>query len=66
MVGGIRPTLKIISDFVIESFLNKNINLNYNDSSFELGIKNVKSFYNAGKQEIMFTFYNLEDKKNIL
>lgn len=49
---------KIISDFVIESFLNNNIDVGQTTQDPYLGLRNVKSHYNAMKSEVMFTFVN--------
>lgn len=53
--------IQVISDFVIERFLNENINITEKDDKPYLGIRNVKSHYNANKQDVMFTFYNSND-----
>ena len=55
-------SFEIISDLKVQKYLNDNINLNEADKTPTIGIKNVKSHYNAFKGDIMFTFYN-EDKK---
>ena len=50
-----------ISDFFIQEFLNNNITLGEQDTTPIIGIRNVKTIYNASKQDVMFTFYdNLE------
>lgn len=49
---------EIISDFKIQEFLNQNISLTERELSPIIGIRNVKSHYNAFKQDIMFTFYD--------
>ena len=48
---------KIISDFKVEKFLLDNITLKENDTEPFIGIKNVVSHYNAGKSDVLFTFY---------
>lgn len=53
--GGV---IKCISDFKVQEFLNNNITLGERELTPILGIRNVKSFYNAFKQEVMFTFYD--------
>lgn len=53
--------VEIISDFKVESFLNKNINITSKDTQPLLGIRNIKSHYNAYKNEVMFTYYNNSD-----
>ncbi len=47
-----------ISDFKIQQFLNKNITLGERENSPILGIRNVKTHYNAFKNDVMFTFYD--------
>ena len=49
---------EIISDFRIQQFLNRNISLSERELSPIIGIRNVKSHYNAFKQDVMFTFYD--------
>lgn len=49
---------EIISDFRIQQFLNRNISLSERELTPIIGIRNVKSHYNAFKQDIMFTFYD--------
>lgn len=55
-----------ISDFRVQSFLNNNITLNSRELTPYMGIRNVKSHFNAFKNDIMFTFYDdlygLEEK----
>ena len=53
--------VEIISDFKVESFLNKNINITSKDTQPKLGIRNIKSHYNAQKNEVMFTYYDNSD-----
>lgn len=55
-------SFEIISDLKVQKYLNDNLNLNEADKTPTIGIKNVKSHYNAFKGDIMFTFYN-EDKE---
>jgi hypothetical protein len=49
---------EIISDFRIQQFLNRNISLSERELTPIIGIRNVKSHYNAFKQDVMFTFYD--------
>lgn len=54
-------SFECISDFRIQEFLNKNITLSERELDPIIGIRNVKTHYNAFKQDVMFTFYdNLE------
>ena len=53
--------VEIISDFKVEYFLNKNINITEKDKNTYIGIRNIKAHYNAQKSEVMFTFYNNTD-----
>ena len=50
--------LECISDFKVQSFLNNNISLGERELNPILGIRNVKTLYNAYKQDVMFTFYD--------
>ena len=58
--GGLRPQfrLKTISDFNVQQFLNNNITLGEYETTPTIGIRNVKTHYNAFKGDIMFTFYD--------
>ena len=49
---------EVISDFRIQKFLNDNISLTERELEPIIGIRNVKTHYNAFKQDIMFTFYD--------
>ena len=55
-----------ISDFKVQEFLNNNITLGERDLTPIIGVRNVKTVYNAYKQDVMFTFYDclegFEDK----
>jgi len=42
----------------VQEFLNNNISLQEKENTPILGIRNVKSFYNAFKEDVMFTFYD--------
>ena len=48
---------EIISDFKVEKFLLDNIPMGENDTDVYIGLKNIKTHYNAGKQDVMFTLY---------
>lgn len=48
----------IISDFQVQEFLNNNISLTERELTPIIGIRNVKTHYNAFKQDVMFTFYD--------
>ena len=58
--GSLRPSfkLKTISDFKVQRFLNENITLGEYETTPTIGIRNVKTHYNAFKGDIMFTFYD--------
>lgn len=47
-----------ISDFKISEFLNNNISLTERELTPIIGVRNVKSHYNAYKRDVMFTFYD--------
>jgi len=51
-------TLECISDFKVQEFLNNNITLGERELTPILGIRNVKTVYNAFKRDVMFTFYD--------
>lgn len=51
-------TVKCISDFKIQEFLNQNISLSERELNPIIGIRNVKTHYNAFKGDVMFTFYD--------
>lgn len=50
--------LQCISDFKVQEFLNNHISLGERELTPKIGIRNVKTFYNAYKQDVMFTFYD--------
>lgn len=50
-------SISIISDMVVSEFLNNNIPLSEHQFEEIIGIQNVKTHYNAFKDDIMFTFY---------
>lgn len=49
---------EIISDFKVQKFLNDRISLKELEKTPIVGIRNVKSHYNAYKHDVMFTFYD--------
>lgn len=51
-------TLTCISDFRAQEFLNKNITLGERELTPKIGIRNVKTVYNAFKRDVLFTFYD--------
>ena len=51
-------TLTCISDFKVQEFLNNNITLGERELTPIIGIRNVKTHYNAFKRDVMFTFYD--------
>lgn len=50
--------IELISDMKVQEFLNQNISLTERELTPIMGIRNVKSVYNAFKHDIMFTFYD--------
>ena len=50
--------IELISDMKIQEFLNQNISLSERELSPIIGVRNVKTFYNAFKHDVMFTFYD--------
>lgn len=60
-----RKGLELISDFNIQRYLHDNINLKELDKDVILGYRNVKTHYNAYKNDLMFTFYNRDKVWNI-
>ena len=51
-------TFDVISEFKIQNFLNNNISLTERELSPIIGVRNVKTHYNAYKGDVMFTFYD--------
>ena len=51
-------TFEVISDFKVQQFLNRNITLKERELTPIIGVRNVKTHYNAYKQDLMFTFYD--------
>ncbi len=59
-------TFETISDFKLQKFLNDNITLSESEKTPVVGLRNVKSHYNAFKKDVMFTFYddlNIKEEK---
>ena len=50
--------LELISDLKVQEFLNQNITLTERELIPMIGVRNVKTLYNAFKHDIMFTFYD--------
>lgn len=50
--------IELISDMKVQEFLNQNITLSERELTPILGVRNVKTVYNAFKHDIMFTFYD--------
>ena len=50
--------IELISDMKVQEFLNQNITLSERELTPIIGIRNVKTFYNAFKHDVMFTFYD--------
>lgn len=51
-------TVETISDFKFQKFLNDNITLTESEKTPIIGLRNVKTHYNAFKKDVMFTFYD--------
>lgn len=51
-------SIKLISDYKVQEFLNNNLTLSERETTPLLGIRNVKTSYNAFKHDVMFTFYD--------
>ena len=51
-------SLQCISDFKVQEFLNNNITLGERELTPIIGVRNVKTVYNAFKRDVMFTFYD--------
>ena len=58
--GSLKPSfkLKTISDFKVQRFLNENITIGEYETIPTIGVRNVKTHYNAFKGDVMFTFYD--------
>ena len=50
--------IEIISDVKVQEFLNQNITLSERELTPVIGVRNVKTIYNAFKHDVMFTFYD--------
>ena len=50
--------IQLISDLHVQEFLNNNISLSERELTPIIGIRNVKTVYNAFKHDVMFTFYD--------
>ncbi len=50
--------LEVISDFKLNKFLVDNITLTEKELTPIIGVRNVKTHYNANKGDVMFTFYD--------
>ena len=50
--------LETISDFKVNKFLVDNLSLSERETTPIIGIRNVKTHYNANKNDVMFTFYD--------
>lgn len=50
--------IELISDMRVQEFLNQNITLTERELTPIIGVRNVKTVYNAFKHDIMFTFYD--------
>lgn len=62
-VGLLTPQLELISDLKVQKFLNDNITLTERELTPIIGIRNVKTHYNAFKNDVMFTFYDNLNRK---
>ena len=58
-------TFSLISDQLVQRYLNENITLLESDWTPTVALKNVKSHYNAYKGDIMFTFYKDDVEWNL-
>ena len=50
--------IELISDMRVQEFLNQNISLSERELTPIMGVRNVKTFYNSFKHDVMFTFYD--------
>ena len=50
--------IELISDMRVQEFLNQNITLSERELTPIIGVRNVKTVYNAFKHDVMFTFYD--------
>lgn len=51
-------TVEVISNYRVNEFLNNNITLSERELTPIIGVRNIKTHYNAWKDDIMFTFYD--------
>lgn len=51
-------TIDLVSDLSVQKFLNDGITLGERELTPIIGVRNVKSHYNAFKDDVMFTFYD--------
>ena len=51
-------SIELISDLKVQEFLNQNITLSERELTPIIGVRNVKTVYNAFKHDVMFTFYD--------
>ena len=51
-------SLEVISDLKVQKFLNDNITLGERELTPIIGVRNVKTHYNANKGDLMFTYYD--------
>lgn len=52
--------LELISDFKVQSFLNEGITLNAREKTPVFGIRNIRTHFNAFKEDVMFTYYDVD------
>jgi len=52
--------IELISDFKIQSFLNDNLTLTSREKTPTVGIRNIKTHWNAFKEDVMFTYYDVD------
>lgn len=50
--------IELISDMRVQEFLNQNMSLTERELTPIIGVRNVKTVYNAFKHDVMFTFYD--------
>ncbi len=50
--------IELLSDLTVQEFLNQNITFSERELTPIIGVRNVKTVYNAFKHDIMFTFYD--------
>ncbi len=52
--------IELISDFKIQSFLNDSLTLTSREKTPTVGIRNIKTHWNAFKEDVMFTYYDVD------